>query len=77
MSDETRLQRIFRVNMLIGFVVAAVTVYFILTGHYDNLQQRLGAESLLNKIAIGGILYTVGFWYLCVFRKQIFAKLNR
>ena len=77
MSDETRLQRIFRVNMLIGFLVAVATVYFILTGHYDNLQQRMGAESLLNKVAIGGILYAVGFWYLCVFRKQIFAKLKK
>jgi presenilin-like A22 family membrane protease len=77
MSDESRLQRIFRVNILIGILVAAATVYFILTGHYENLQQRIGAESLMNKIALGGILYAIGFWYLCVFRKQIFARLSK
>ncbi|HEX5635510.1 MAG TPA: hypothetical protein VFY78_00355 [Gammaproteobacteria bacterium] len=74
MSQDVKLKRIFRINMLIGFLVAAVSVYMILTGHYDNLQQRLGAEALMNKVAVGGLLYVAGFWYMCVFRKQIFSK---
>ena len=76
MKNELTLKKIFRINMLIGMMVVAGSVYFILTGHYDNLEQRLGAEALMNKIAIGGLLYLVGFWYMCVFRKQIFSKDN-
>jgi hypothetical protein len=74
MSQDVRLKRIFRINMLVGFIVAAASVYFILTGHYDNLQQRLGTEAVLNKVAIGGLLYIVAFWYMCVFRKSFFLK---
>lgn len=74
MSQDAKLKRIFRINMLIGFMVAAVSVYMILTGHYDNLQQRMGAEALMNKVFVGGLLYVAGFWYMCMFRKQIFSK---
>lgn len=76
MTQEVKLKRIFRINMLIGFLVAAASVYFILTGHYDNLAQRITAEAMMNKIAVGGLLYVAGFWYMCVFRKQIFNKSN-
>jgi presenilin-like A22 family membrane protease len=76
MTQEMKLKRIFRVNMAIGFLVTAISVYLILTGHYDNLQQRIGAEALMNKIAVGGLLYVAGFWYMCVFRKQIFSKIK-
>ena len=76
MSKELKLKRIFRLNMAIGFLVTAVSVYLILTGHYDNLQQRIGAEAMMNKVAVGGLLYVAGFWYMCVFRKQIFSKIN-
>lgn len=76
MTQEMKLKRIFRVNMAIGFLVTAISVYLILTGHYDNLQQRIGAEAMMNKIAVGGLLYVAGFWYMCVFRKQIFSKIK-
>ena len=76
MKNELTLKKIFRVNMLIGMMVVAGSVYFILTGHYDNLQQRLGAEAVMNKVAVGGLLYVVGFWYMCVFRKQMFSKIK-
>lgn len=74
MNQDVRLRRIFRINMLFGFIVAAVSVYLILTGHYDNLQQRVMAEAVMNKVAIGGLLYVVAFWYMCVFRKSLFLK---
>ncbi len=76
MKNELTLKKLFRVNMLLGMLVVAGSVYFMLTGHYDNLQQRLDAEAVMNKVAIGGLLYVVGFWYMCVFRKQIFSKNN-
>ena len=76
MTQEVKLKRIFRINMLIGFLVVAASVYFIVTGHYDNLAQRLTAEATMNKIAVGGLLYVAGFWYMCVFRKQLFNKSN-
>lgn len=72
MSREGKLKLIFRSNMVFGFLVTAISTYMILTGHYANLQQRVGSESLMNTLAIGGILYMVGFWYMCVFRKFIF-----
>lgn len=74
MQNETRMKRLFRVNMLIGVLVTAAAVFMMLTGHYENLQQRLAADKILNFMVVGGLLYSVGFWYMCVFRKQLFEK---
>ena len=76
MASEQKLKKVFRINMLIGLLVVAVSVFFILNGHYDNLQQRLSAEAWMNGLAVGGILYMVSFWYMCVFRKYLFSKVN-
>ena len=67
-------QRVFRINMLIGFIVTAIATYFIITGQYDGIQARQSTESLLSWVAITGMLYTVGFWFACLFRQQFFLK---
>lgn len=61
------LRRVFRANMLLGAVVFAVSVYMIVTGQYENLAARLAAETILDRTAIGSLIYVVLFWYLEMF----------
>ncbi len=76
MSDSllNKFKRIFRVNMLIGLIITITATYFIITGSYDGIQARQSTESILGWTAIVGLVYTVGFWFACMFRKQIFQK---
>jgi len=70
-------QRVFRVNMLVGFLIAAVATFLIITGTYDSIQTRQASETLLGWIAIAGMLYSIGFWFACLFRQQLFLKTNK
>lgn len=67
-------QRVFRINMLIGFLITAVAIFFIITGQYESIQSRQASETLLGWVAISGLLYSVGFWFTCMFRQQLFLK---
>jgi hypothetical protein len=58
--------------MLIGLSVVLFAVYFIITGTYENIQAREAAESSLNLMGLGGMLYLVAFWYMSVFKHEIF-----
>ena len=69
-----KFKRIFRFNMLIGLIITVVATYFIITGSYDGIQSRQSSEAILGWTAIVGLVYTVGFWFACMFRKQIFQK---
>ncbi|HEX9626164.1 MAG TPA: hypothetical protein VGA00_04440 [Acidiferrobacterales bacterium] len=66
-TKAQRLRRVFRANMLLGAGVFAVSVYLIVTGQYENLAARLATEVVLDRFAIGGLLYIVAFWYLEMF----------
>jgi len=70
-------QRIFRLNMLIGFALACFSIFMIITGTYENIQARQAAESLFGWLAIIGMLYSVGFWFACLFRQQIFLNTGK
>ena len=70
-------QRVFRINMLIGFIVTAIAIFLIITGTYDSMQTRQASEALLGWVAIAGMLYAVGFWFACMFRQQLFLKTNK
>lgn len=61
------LHKLFNLNMLVGLLVFATTVYFIITGSYDSLQARMQSEALLNVLSIGGLIYTAAFWYIKTF----------
>lgn len=74
MSDTVlqKFKRIFRFNMIIGLLVTIVATYLIITGKYDGIQSRQTTEMVLSWTAIAGLLYTVSFWFACMFRKQFF-----
>ncbi|MCO6411876.1 MAG: hypothetical protein J5I92_03950 [Thiogranum sp.] len=36
----------------------------MITGEYANLAMRQHTESILNMVSIGGLIYSVVFWYL-------------
>ena len=68
------LRKIFRINMIIGLGIALIATYLMITGTYENIQARQATETTLSWIGVGGILYLVGFWYMCVFKHHIFFK---
>jgi len=72
--QSKKLQRVFRLNMLIGLIIAATATYFIITGSYISIQAREAAETIMGWIAVSALLYVAAFWYMCVFRKQFFLK---
>lgn len=64
-------RRFFSANMIVGVFISAISVYLIITGQYENLAARQTAETMLNMMAIGGLLYVVTFWYLAIFTKPL------
>ena len=77
MSKQTLTQRIrtfSRANMVVGIVAFAVAVYLMITGEYANLFMRLQTETILDRVAIGGLLYTAAFWYVDMFLGSEWAK---
>jgi len=76
MSDTMlqKFKRIFRINMLIGLIITVVATYMIITGTYDGIESRRSTETILSWTAIAGVIYTVGFWFACMFRKQFFQR---
>jgi|GEM_PF-3292463 len=68
----TRARLFFRTNILLGFVVTAVAVFLMATGHYTNIQQREASEAVLVWTGIGGLIYMAMFLSLCVFKYDIF-----
>jgi len=79
MSDTMlqKFKRIFRLNMLIGLIITTVATYMIITGSYDGIQARQSTETILGWTAIAGLLYTVGFWFACMFRKQFLQGISK
>lgn len=70
-------QRVFRINMLIGVLIAAIAIFLIITGQYESIQTRQTSEAILGWVAISGLLYSVGFWFACLFRQQLFLKVSK
>ncbi|MCK4950466.1 MAG: hypothetical protein KAS48_01515 [Gammaproteobacteria bacterium] len=64
-------RRFFSANMIFGLLITAISVYLIITGQYENLAARQASETVLNMMAIGGLLYVVTFWYLAIFTKPL------
>jgi hypothetical protein len=60
-------------NIALGAVVFAIAVYLTVTGEYDNLLLRQQAETLLGKVEVGALLYTVLFWYLDRFFRPLWS----
>jgi len=76
MSDSMlqKFKRIFRINMLIGLTITMIATYMIITGSYSDIETRSSTEAILGWTAIAGVLYTVSFWFACMFRKQFFQN---
>ncbi len=66
-----RLHRILIISMAVGVAVFAAAVYFMITGEYVSLLARQQHESLLNSVALGGLLFSAAAWYLDQFFRPI------
>jgi len=60
--------------MLIGLSITMIATYMIITGSYDGIEARKSTEAILGWTAIAGVIYTVSFWFACMFRKQFFQS---
>lgn len=69
-----KLQKALRINMLLGLGITVISTYMIITGTYDNIQERQTQETILGVIALAGLFYTFVSWLACVFRKQFFQE---
>jgi len=58
-----------RANLVLGLVVVVVAMYLMITGEYATIQERHAEDAILTRYAVGGLFYTVVFWYLCLFGK--------
>lgn len=75
-TRSTRVHTLLLTNIAVGLSIFAAAVYFIITGEYSSLAERQATEGLLNKLAIGGMLYSVACWYADQFVLATRHKLN-
>lgn len=76
-KQRPRLFRHFlQANMLFGLIVLIVAIYSTITGQYDSLVLRQQAETTLNLLAIGSLIYIVIFWTLGIFSKPYLPVKN-
>lgn len=69
-SRQTLFSRIFfRLNIAIGLTITLVALYLIFTGDYPSHQTRQASEAVLNRFAIGGLIYMGVVWSACQFGK--------
>lgn len=76
-THPDRLHKILLANMALGIAVFAAAVYFMITGEYANLVARQAQEAMLNKVALGGMLYVAVSWYLDQFYRPTLAEPSR
>lgn len=75
-SQKSHLHNLLVANMALGVAVFAVAIYFMITGEYASLSARQATEALLNKFAIGGLLYSAASWYVDQFVRPIWNKVG-
>ncbi len=44
-------------NIVLGMLVFAVSVYFIIVGEYANLQERTATEAILNLVSLSSLAW--------------------
>lgn len=69
--NQDRLHKLLTANMIFGVAACGAAIYFMITGEYTNLPARQTTEALLNKVALGGLLYSAAAWYLDQFVRPI------
>lgn len=74
-SKSLFTRRFLRANIAIGLAVTVVALYMIFTGDYPTHQARKASETVLNRFAIGGLIYMAVVWSTCQFGKP-FMKGN-
>lgn len=66
-----------RANIAVGLLVTVVALYMIFTGDYASHQTRLASETVLNRFAVGGLIYMGIVWSACQLGKPFMRKQNK
>ena len=73
-SSNLFTRRFLRINIGIGLIVTVVSLYLIFTGEYPSLEARHASEAVLNRFAIGGLIYMGLVWSACQLGKPFMKK---
>lgn len=76
-EKAARRTTILRLNILLGFIVLAVSVFFMITNDYATLAERKAADSVFNLMIIGSVLYMAIIWFACVFSRPFWKPESR
>ena len=70
------IHKLLQTNIAVGVVVFIAAVFFIISGEYASLETREQTETMLNIVAIGGLIYSVAAWYLDLIINPQFSETN-
>ena len=75
LSRDTFFSKVFlRINIALGLLVTIGALAMIFTGEYPSNQARHASEAVLNRFAIGGLLYMAIVWSACQLGKPFMKK---
>jgi len=66
-----------RANIALGLSITVGALYMIFTGDYADYQARQASEAVLNRFAIGGLVYMAVVWSACQFGKPFMKKQSK
>lgn len=70
-------RRFLRANIALGLTITVVALYMIFTSDYTNNQARQANEAVLNRFAIGGLIYMAVVWSACQFSKPFMKSKSK
>jgi len=76
-SKSLFTRRFLRANIAIGLAVTALALYLIFTNDYSSLQDRKASEALLNRFALGGLIYMALVWSACQLGKPFMQNRSK
>jgi len=76
-KKSCRLHTFLLGNVALSVLVFAVVLYFIVAGEYSSLQDRNAAESVLNSISIGSLVYGGVFLVIALMAKPFLCSTEK
>ena len=70
-TKARKLHRLYQFNIILGVFIFAISCFFMITGEYTSLAMRQQAESMLNLLGLGSMMYATVFWYLSMFASPL------
>ena len=73
-SDTLFTKGFLRINIAIGLTITVIALYLIFTGEYPSMKEREAREIILNRFAVGGLIYMGLVWSACQLSKPFMKR---